>query len=88
MSMIVHDEDPLYCSSHPKIFIIVLQPLETRCDRRVLLRLCLLRASSDAVNKRSRLISFGTHLNVKFDNGYLCCLTISLRSFREVILTG
>ena len=78
MSVIMHDEDTLDRSSHPKVFIVVLQALKSRCDGGVFLGLCLLRAGTETprVNiLEPRFHGFmyplRTHLNVKFDNGYL-----------------
>ena len=44
MSVIVDDKDPLNCPAHAKVFIVVLQALETCRNGRVLFRLRLLRA--------------------------------------------
>ena len=42
MAVLVNDEDSLDGAPHTKVFIVVLEPLESGCDRRILLWLRLL----------------------------------------------
>ena len=44
MAMVVHDEDAFHGPPHSKVFIVILQALETSRYRWVLLGLCLLGA--------------------------------------------
>lgn len=44
VSMVMHDEDPLDGAAHTKVFIVILQPLQTRGDGWVFLRLRFLGA--------------------------------------------
>ncbi len=46
VAMVVDDEDAFDSPAHTKIFIIVLKPLQTRRDRRILFWLGLLGAES------------------------------------------
>ena len=57
MTVIVHDEDSLNGPPHSKIFIVVLQALETSGNRGIFLRLCFLGAG--ARNCRLRLTEEG-----------------------------
>ena len=47
MSVIVDDKDPLNCPAHAKVFIVVLQPLKTCGDGRILFGLRLFRAEGE-----------------------------------------
>jgi len=71
VTVIVYDEDPFNGPPHSKIFIVVLQALETSGDRGILLGLCFLGAG--ARNCRLRLTGGWPkcYLKVKLDNGYL-----------------
>ena len=53
MTVIVHDEDAFNGPPHSKIFIVVLQTLETSRNRGIFFGLCFLGAG--ARNGRSRL---------------------------------
>ena len=46
MAMVVHDQDTFYCSSHSKVFIVVLEALQTSRNRGILFRLGLFGAES------------------------------------------
>ena len=55
MSMVVHDQDSLYCATHSKVFIIIFQTLQTRGNRGIFFRLSLLRAAEKTFTFARRL---------------------------------
>ena len=84
--MVMHDEDPLDGAAHTKVFIVVLQPLQTRGDGWVFLRLRFLGAVEKGKKKNQEYVCVSfevcgesellegesrAHLNVKFERGYL-----------------
>ena len=71
MTVIVHDENSFNGPSHSKIFIVVLQTLETSGNRGIFLRLCFLGAGARKCWLRVEARGPKCYLKVKLDNGYL-----------------
>ena len=71
MTVIVHDEDSFNGPPHSKIFIVILQTLETSGDRGIFLGLCFLGAGARNCRLRVDGQRPKCYLKVKLDNGYL-----------------